>query len=134
MTNFKGIGTKCIQGGYSPKDGEPRILPIVQSTTYKYSDPDTVAGLFDLTVDGHMYSRISNPTVCAFEDKIALLEGGVGALAVSSGQAATFIAIHNICHSGDHIVAAATLYGGSHTLLGSSFKKIGIDVTFVDPD
>lgn len=134
MAIYKGIGTKCIQGGYSPKDGEPRILPITQSTTYKYTDPDTVAGLFDLTVDGHMYSRISNPTVGALEEKIALLEGGVGALGVSSGQAATLVALHNICHAGDHIVAAATLYGGTHTLLGSSFKKIGIDVTFVDPN
>ncbi|MEG0006150.1 O-acetylhomoserine aminocarboxypropyltransferase/cysteine synthase family protein [Clostridium sp.] len=134
MREFKGIGTKCIQGGYSPKEGEPRIMPIVQSTTYKYDDPDTVAGLFDLTVEGHMYSRISNPTVEALEKKIALLEGGVGALAVSSGQAATLVALHNICHAGDHIVAASTLYGGTHTLLGSSFKKIGIDVTFVNPD
>ena len=134
MADYKGIGTKCIQGGYSPESGEPRIAPIVQSTTYKYEDPDTVAGLFDLTVEGHMYTRISNPTIGVLEEKIALLEGGVGALGVSSGQAAILVALHNICNAGEHIVAAATLYGGTHTLIGSSFKNMGIDVTFVDPD
>lgn len=133
LTNWK-KGTICIQGGYSPKPGEPRILPIFQSTTYKYEDPDQVAALFDLEADGHMYSRISNPTVAAFEEKISQLEGGVGALAVSAGQTATALAILNICTSGQHIVAASTLYGGTFTLLSATLKKFGIDVTFVNPD
>ncbi len=125
--------TLCVQGGYNPKPGEPRILPIIQSTTYKYEDPDHVAALFDLKEEGHMYSRISNPTVSAFEEKIALLEGGVGAVAVSSGQSATALAILNICTNGDHILASSTLYGGTFTLISSTLKKFGIEVTFVDP-
>jgi O-acetylhomoserine (thiol)-lyase len=128
------IETQIVQGGYDPKPGEARILPIFQSTTYKYDDADHVAGLFDLTVEGHMYSRISNPTVDGFEKKVALLEGGVGAVATSSGQAATTLALLNICRAGQHIVAASTLYGGTFTLLSSTFKKFGIDVTFVDPN
>lgn len=128
------IETQIVQGGYDPKPGEARILPIFQSTTYKYDDADHVAGLFDLTVEGHMYSRISNPTVDGFEKKVVLLEGGVGAVATSSGQAATTLALLNICRAGQHIVAASTLYGGTFTLLSSTFKKFGIDVTFVDPN
>ncbi|CAH2214347.1 O-acetylhomoserine aminocarboxypropyltransferase/cysteine synthase family protein [Tepidibacter aestuarii] len=126
--------TLCIHGGYNPKPGEPRILPIIQSTTYKYEDSDHVAALFDLKEEGHMYSRISNPTVASFEKKIALLEGGVGAVAVSSGQSATALAILNICTNGDHILASSTLYGGTFTLISSTLKKFGIDVTFVDPN
>ncbi len=126
--------TLCIQGGYTPNPGEPRILPIIQSTTYKYDDPDHVARLFDLKEEGHMYSRISNPTVAAFEEKISALEGGVGAVAVSSGQSAATLAILNICSVGDHILAAATLYGGTITLISSTLKKFGIEVTFVSPD
>ncbi|MGI6225592.1 MAG: O-acetylhomoserine aminocarboxypropyltransferase/cysteine synthase family protein [Peptococcales bacterium] len=128
------FATKAVQGGYEPKNGEPRILPIFQSTTYKYDDADQVAGLFDLQVTGHMYTRISNPTVQAFEEKVALLEGGVGAVATSSGQAATMLAILNVCESGQHIVASSTLYGGTYTLLSSTLRKLGIEVTFVDPN
>jgi len=126
--------TKAVQGGYEPKSGEPRVLPIFQSTTYKYDDADQVAGLFDLQETGHMYTRISNPTVEAFENKVALLEGGVGAVATASGQAAIMLALLNICKAGQHIVASSTLYGGTFTLLSSSFKKLGIEVTFVDPN
>lgn len=127
-------GTICVQGGYKPKSGEPRILPIYQSTTYKYNDPDEVAALFDLKAEGHMYSRISNPTVAAFEEKVNELEGGVGALAVSSGQTATAISILNICKNGEHIVAASTLYGGTFSLISTTLKKFGVSVTFVHPD
>ena len=134
MNNNWKKGTICIQGGYNPKSGEPRVLPIYQSTTYKYNDPDEVAALFDLKTEGHMYSRISNPTVAAFEEKIAALEGGVGALAVASGQSATTLSILNVCKSGEHVVAASTLYGGTYTLFSTTLKKFGIDVTFVDPE
>lgn len=127
-------GTICVQGGYNPGNGEPRVLPIYQSTTYKYDDPDFVEGLFNLENEGHLYSRISNPTVSALEEKFALLEGGVGAVATSSGQAAVLTAILNICKAGDHIVSAATLYGGTVNLFKVNLKKMGIDVTFVDPD
>lgn len=125
------VETLCVQGGYQPKNGEPRILPIFQSTTYKYDDADEVAALFDLEKDGHMYSRISNPTVNAFEEKIAQMEGGVGALATSSGQAATLLAILTICSAGEHIVAMNNLYGGTYTLIGSTLEKFGIKTTFV---
>lgn len=128
------FATKAIHEGYNPKPGDPRVLPIYQSTTYYYNDADHLAGLFDLQREGHIYSRISNPTVEAFENKIAALEGGVGALATSSGQAAITFAIINICKSGEHIVAASTLYGGTYTLLSVTLKKLGIDVTFIDPN
>lgn len=127
-------GTICVQGGYEPGKGEPRVLPIVQSTTYKYNDPDEVSALFDLTAEGHMYSRISNPTVAAFEEKINQLEGGVGAVATSSGQSATLLAILNICQSGDHIISSSTIYGGTFNLLKVTFKKMGIDVTLINPE
>lgn len=126
--------TKCVQSLEEFKEGEPRVYPIVQSTTYNYKDPDFVAALFDLEEEGHMYSRISNPTVAAFENKIAELEGGVGAVATSSGQAATSMVVLNLCNSGDHIVSLSTLYGGTFSLLSSSFKKIGIETTFIEPD
>lgn len=128
------IETQCVQGTYNPQSGEPRVLPIVQSTTYKYYDSDVVAGLFDLEVDGHMYSRISNPTVSALEEKMALLEGGVGAVAASSGQAAAMLAILNICNSGDHVISSSTIYGGTFNLFNVSLRKLGIDVTFVNPE
>lgn len=134
MNKNWGKGTICVQGGYNPKPGEPRVLPIFQSTTYKYEDPDHVAKLFNLTEEGHMYSRISNPTVSAYEEKVNSLEGGVGALAVSSGQSATTLALLNICKSGDHIVSASTIYGGTFTLLSSTLKKFGIEVSFINPD
>lgn len=133
MKNWK-IETNVVQGGYSPKNSEPRILPIYQSTTYKYDSAEHVAKLFDLEADGHMYSRISNPTLAAFEEKVAELEGGVGALSTSSGQAATTISLLNICKSGEHIVAASNLYGGTFSLLSTTFKKFGVEVSFVDPE
>ncbi len=126
--------TICVQGGYKPDQGEPRVLPIVQSTTYKYEDPDFLADLFDLKEEGHMYSRISNPTVSALEEKVSQLEGGVGALAVASGQSATLLAILNICGSGGHILASSNVYGGTFALLSTTLKKIGIESTFVDQD
>lgn len=131
--NFKDE-TALVQSLEDFKEGEARVFPIVQSTTYNYKDPDFVAELFDLTKEGHMYSRISNPTVAALENKIAQIEGGIGAVAVSSGQAATSMAVLNICGAGDHIVAANTLYGGSVSLLDSSMKKLGIETTFIDPE
>lgn len=131
--NFKDE-TALVQSLEAFIEGEPRVYPIVQSTTYNYKDPDFLAELFDLTKAGHMYSRISNPTVQAFENKIAQLEGGIGAVAVSSGQAATTMAVLTMCNAGDHLVAANTLYGGSFSLLDSSMRKIGIETTFIDPE
>ncbi len=128
------VETKCLHAGYEPKNGEPRALPIYQSTTYKYDSTEFVGQLFDLTAEGHMYSRISNPTVDAVEKKIAALEGGVGALCTTSGQAATFIALLNLLESGDHMVTCSTIYGGTVNLFSITLKKFGIDVTFVDPD
>lgn len=124
--------TLCVQAGYEAKNGEPRILPIVQSTTYKYDDADEVGKLFDLEAQGHMYSRISNPTVGALENKITALEGGIGALATSSGQSANLIAILTICSANEHVLALSNLYGGTFTLFTSTLKKMGIEVTFVD--
>lgn len=131
MSNYA-IETKCAHEGYNPGNGEPRIAPIVQSTTYKYDSADDVAALFDLAKAGHMYTRISNPTSGVLEAKLAALEGGVGALAVSSGQAATLTAIITICNAGEHIVAMNNLYGGTYTLINSTLKKFGIEATFVD--
>lgn len=128
------LETLCLHAGYEPKNGETRVLPIYQSTTYKYDSTDFVGQLFDLTAEGHMYSRISNPTVEAVEKKIAALEGGVGALCTTSGQAATFIALLNILESGDHLITSSTIYGGTVNLFSITLKKFGIDVTFVDPD
>ena len=124
--------TLCVQAGYTPGNGEPRILPIFQSTTYKYDSADEVAKLFDLESNGHMYSRISNPTVEAFEKKIAKLEGGVGAVGTSAGQSATLLSILTICKSGQRILASTNLYGGTYTLFTSTLKKMGIEVDFVD--
>ena len=126
------IETKCVQEGYRPGNGEPRVLPIYQSTTYKYDSSEHLGKLFDLQVPGHMYSRISNPTCAFVEDKIAALEGGVGAMLTSSGQAAIFTAIFNICGAGEHIVSAASIYGGTYNLFAVTMKRMGIDVTFVD--
>lgn len=124
--------TLCIHAGYAPKNGEPRILPIFQSTTYKYDDADEVGKLFDLEAEGHMYSRISNPTVDALEKKVAAMEGGVGALGTSSGQSANLLAILTICNAGEHLVAMSNLYGGTFTMFTSTLKKMGIEVSFVD--
>ncbi len=125
--------TMCIQGGYKPGNGEPRVLPIYQSTTYKYDSSEHLGKLFDLEAPGHMYTRISNPTVACVEDKIAELEGGVGAMLTSSGQAASLISIMNICQAGDHVVSCSTIYGGTFNLFAVTLKKFGIDFTFVDP-
>ena len=134
MSNNLGKGTIGIHGGYSPKSGEPRVLPIYQSATYKYDDPDTLEALFSLKAEGHLYSRISNPTVGALEEKYAKLEGGVGAVATASGQSAILYAILNICKAGDHIISVTSLYGGTVNLFTVHLKNLGIEVTFVDPD
>ena len=128
------IETKAVQAGYSPKNGEPRVTPIVQSTTYKYDSCQAIADLFDLKAPGHMYSRISNPTVEVLENKMAALEGGVAALALSAGQTASTLSVLNICEAGDHFVALSTLYGGTFNLFKHTLKKLGIEVTFVSPD
>lgn len=127
-------GTICVQGGWKPKNGEPRVLPIYQSTTYKYETSEQMARLFDLEEPGYFYTRLQNPTNDCVAAKIAELEGGVAAMLTSSGQAASFFAIFNICSAGDHIVSAATIYGGTFNLFEVTFKKMGIDVTFVDQD
>ncbi|MCQ2427158.1 MAG: O-acetylhomoserine aminocarboxypropyltransferase/cysteine synthase [Clostridia bacterium] len=125
-----GMDTLCVQGGYEPGNGEPRILPIYQSTTYKYNSTDEVGGLFDLTADGHMYSRISNPTVAAVEKKIADLEGGTGCLLCSTGMAAIMLAVLNITSAGQNIVVSNSIYGGSVNLLGVTLKRFGIETRF----
>ncbi|NMA84843.1 MAG: aminotransferase class I/II-fold pyridoxal phosphate-dependent enzyme [Epulopiscium sp.] len=128
------IETKCLHEGYQPGNGEPRALPIYQSTTYTYDSTEHIGQLFDLTAEGHMYSRISNPTVAAVEEKIAALEGGIGALCTTSGQAATLISILNIMGAGDHFISASTIYGGTINLFAVTLKKLGIECTFVDPE
>ena len=122
----------CLHAGYEPGNGEPRVLPIVQSTTFKYATTAEVAKLFDLAEAGFFYSRLGNPTVDAVEQKIAALEGGVGALCTSSGQAASMLALLNVAQSGDHVVSAASIYGGTFNLFAVTLKKLGIEVTFVD--
>ena len=134
MKNQWKIETQAVQGTYSPEATEPRIPSICQSTTFKYSSADHLAKVFDLDIGDHMYTRISNPTTAALEEKIALMEGGSGAMATSSGQAAVSIAILNICSAGQHIVSASTLYGGTYSLFANTLPKMGIEVTFVDPD
>jgi len=128
------IETKCIQEGYKPKNGEPRVLPIYQSTTFKYDTCDYMGKLFDLEAEGYFYTRLANPTVGCVEEKVAQLEGGVGAMMTASGQAATLIAVMTACHAGDHVICSAAVYGGTFNLLGVTLKRFGIDVTFVDPD
>ena len=128
------IETKCIQSGYTPKNGEPRVLPIYQSTTWKYASTEQMGRLFDLEESGYFYTRLANPTNDAVAAKIADLEGGVAAMLTSSGQAACFYAIFNICETGDHFVCSSTVYGGTFNMFGVTLKKMGIDVTFVDPD
>lgn len=128
------IETAAVQGAYVPGDGDARVVPIVQSTTFRYDNAQSVADLFDLKKEGYFYTRLANPTVAAFEGKVAMLEGGVGALAVSSGQSATAMAIFNLAKSGDHIVSSSALYGGSGTLLKHTLKRMNIDCTFVPVD
>jgi len=125
--------TLCVQAGWQPKNGEPRVLPVFQSTTFKYDSSEHVGNLFDLKVPGHFYTRLSNPTAEAVENKIAALEGGVGALMTSSGHAASLIAILNLCNSGDHFIASSAIYGGTTNLFSVTLKKLGIEVTYVDP-
>lgn len=134
MSNTYHINTQCLQEGYSPKNGEPRVLPIVQSTTYKYDSSVEVGKLFDLEEDGFFYTRLANPTVDAVEQKIAVLEGGVGALLTSAGMSAIMVAVLNICNAGDHIVSSAAIYGGTMNLFTVTLKRFGIDVTLVQPD
>ena len=133
MSEYK-IETKCIQSGYQPKNGEPRVLPIYQSTTYKYDSSEHLGDLFDLKVEGHMYSRISNPTVDAVEKKIADLEGGTNAVLCSSGQAANLLAILNITSAGQNIISMSSIYGGTINLFAVTLKRLGIDVRFVTPE
>ena len=126
--------TICVQAGWEPKKGEPRVLPIYQSTTFRYETSDQMARLFDLEESGYFYTRLQNPTNDSVATKIAALEGGVAAMLTSSGQSANFYAIFNICSAGDHIVSSSTIYGGTFNLFGVTMKKLGIEVTFVDPD
>ncbi|HJD10470.1 MAG TPA: O-acetylhomoserine aminocarboxypropyltransferase/cysteine synthase [Candidatus Phocaeicola caecigallinarum] len=126
--------TLCVQAGWTPKNGEPRVVPIYQSTTFKYDDSDQMARLFDLKDTGYFYTRLQNPTNDAVASKIAALEGGVGAILTSSGQAANFYAVFNICEAGDHIVCSSTIYGGTFNLFGVTLKKLGIECTFIDAD
>ncbi len=128
------IETKCVQAGYEPKNGEPRVLPIAQSTTFKYDSAETLGNLFDLKEDGFFYTRLANPTVDAVEKKIAQLEGGVGALLTSSGQAATLMSVTNICHAGGHVICASAVYGGTFNLFNKTLRELGIDFTFMLPE
>ncbi|MDO5041797.1 MAG: PLP-dependent transferase [Peptoniphilus sp.] len=130
IRNLK-LDSICVQGGYQPEKGEPRIAPIVQSTAYKYDSADTVGNLFDLKESGYFYSRLANPTVGYLEEKVAQLDGGIAAMGTSSGQSATLISILTLCSQGDNIIAMNNLYGGTHTLLGSTIGKLGIKTKFV---
>ena len=125
--------TICVQGGYTPGNGEPRQIPIIQSTTFKYATSEDMGKLFDLEADGYFYSRLQNPTCDLVAKKICELEGGTAAMLTSSGQAANFFALFNLCEAGDHIVASSTIYGGTFNLISVTMKKMGIEATFVDP-
>lgn len=128
------LGTICVQGAYRPKNGEPRVLPIVQSTTYKYDSSVEMGNLFDLKASGYFYSRLQNPTNDTVAGKITMLEGGVAGMLTSSGQAANFYAVFNIAQAGDHIVSSSAIYGGTYNLFNVTMHKLGIDFTFVSPD
>ena len=128
------INTKCVQAGYTPKNGEPRQIPIVQSTTFKYNTSEDMGKLFDLEASGYFYTRLQNPTNDFVAAKIAALEGGTAAMLTSSGQAASFFALFNICEAGSHIVASSSIYGGTFNLISVTLKKMGVDATFVSPD
>lgn len=127
-------GTKCVQSGYTPKNGEPRVLPIVQSTTYKYESSEQMGRLFDLEEAGYFYTRLANPTCDAAAAKIADLEGGVAGMLTSSGQAANYYAVFNICEAGGHVISSAAIYGGTFNLFDVTLRKMGIDITFISPD
>ncbi|MBB2182896.1 aminotransferase class V-fold PLP-dependent enzyme [Lachnospiraceae bacterium MD1] len=133
MSNYH-IETKCIQEGFKPGNGEPRVLPIYQSTTFKYDSSEHVGKLFDLTEEGFFYTRLANPTVDSVERKIAALEGGISAMCTSSGQAANLIAVINICNAGDHMIVSNAIYGGTINLFAVTLKRMGIEVSFVNPD
>ncbi len=135
MANEKqSLGTICVQGGYTPKNGEPRQIPIIQSTTFKYDTSDAMGKLFDLEAEGYFYSRLQNPTCDMVAAKIAQLEGGTAGMLTSSGQAANFFALFNICNAGDHIVSSSSIYGGTFNLISVTMAKMGISATFVSPD
>ena len=133
MSNYK-IETKCVQGGYTPKNGEPRQIPIIQSTTFKYATSEEMGKLFDLEASGYFYTRLQNPTNDSVAAKICDMEGGTAAMLTSSGQAANFFAVFNIASCGDHVVASSTIYGGTFNLFSVTLKRMGIDFTFVSPD
>ncbi len=126
------LDTKCVQGGYNPKNGEPRVAPIVQSTTFAYDTPEEMGDLFDLKKAGYFYTRLGNPTLGNLEEKVSLLEGGVGALATSSGMAATTLAILNLCDSGDNFISVSEIYGGTYNLFNVTLRRLGIECRFVD--
>lgn len=128
------INSKCLHSGYEPKNGEPRVLPIYQSTTYKYETSEEMGKLFDLESAGYFYTRLQNPTNDAVAAKVADLEGGVAAVLTSSGQAASFFSVFNICSAGDHVISSSAIYGGTFNLFSVTMKKLGIDFTFVSPD
>lgn len=128
------IDTNCVQAGYSPKNGEPRVIPIIQSTTFKYETSEEMAKLFDLEANGYFYSRLQNPTCDLVAAKICALEGGSAAMLLSSGQAASFFSVFNIASCGDHIVASSAIYGGTYNLFNVTMRRMGIDFTFVSPD
>ena len=130
----KSIDTICVQGGWQPENGGPRQLPIYQSTTFKYSSTEEMAKLFDLEAEGYFYTRLANPTNDSVAAKINALEGGVGCILTSSGQAANYYAVFNICETGGHIIAANNIYGGTFNLFGTSLKKQGIECTFIDQE
>lgn len=134
MSHKDKIGTICVHGGYNPGKGEPRQMPIIQSTTFKYETSDQMGRLFDLEDSGYFYTRLQNPTNDNVAARIAALEGGVAAMLTSSGQAANFFACFNICEAGDHMISTASIYGGTFNLFGVTFKKMGIDVTFIDQE
>lgn len=127
------LSTICVQGAYRPKNGEPRVVPIVQSTTYKYDSSVEMGDLFDLKKSGYFYSRLQNPTCDTVAAKIAMLEGGVAGMLTGSGQAANFYAVFNIAGAGDHIVSSTAIYGGTYNLFNVTLRKLGIDFTFVSP-
>ena len=128
------IETKCVQGGYTPGNGEPRQIPIIQSTTFKYATSEDMGKLFDLEATGYFYSRLQNPTCDTVAAKICELEGGSAAMLTSSGQAANFFAVFNIASAGDHVISSSAIYGGSYNLFAVTMKRMGIEFTFVSPD
>lgn len=133
MSDYK-INTKCVQSGYTPGNGEPRQIPIIQSTTFKYSSSEAMGKLFDLEANGYFYSRLQNPTCDAVAAKICDLEGGTAAMLTSSGQAANFFAVFNIANAGDHVISSSSIYGGTYNLFSVTMRKMGIDFTFIAPD